>query len=90
MKTVLNQTPAPSDTKLKRTGMAGIAASVLALLVCEVPIILAVLGLGGLSAGAAVLRPPPMVELGAIVAMVVGTLLLAVVVARRLRQRRQT
>lgn len=90
MKTLLKQALAPDDTKLRRTGIASVAAGVLALLACEIPIILAVLGLGGLSAGAAALRPPPMVELAAIVVMVAGTLLLAVVLARRLRRRRRT
>jgi hypothetical protein len=90
MKTKLNQTFVPGDAKLKRTGITGIAAGVLALLACEIPIILAVLGLGGLSAGAAAFRPPPMVELAAIIVMVVGTLLLAVALTRRLRQRRRT
>ena len=89
MKALLNQALALSDAKLKRTGMAGIAAGVLALLACEIPIILAVLGLGSLSVGAAALHPPPMVELAAIVVIVVGTLLLAVALARRIRRRRR-
>lgn len=89
MKTDADQAHVPKDAKLKRTGLAGIAIGAIALLACEVPIILAVLGLGGLSASAAFFRPPAMVELGAIVIAVVGTFLLMIVFARRLFGRRR-
>ncbi|MEE9315116.1 MAG: hypothetical protein V3V02_10750 [Rhizobiaceae bacterium] len=75
------------DKKLKRSGMTGIAIGVLALLVCELPIILAVIGFGGLSAGALAFRPPPIVELIAVILFILGVLvLLTPMVRRKLKQ----
>ena len=82
----VSQTPpkAPEGEQLKRTGIVGIAIGALAVLACELPIILAVLGLGGLSAGAMALRPPPIIEIVAIIIAIVGAVLLLFVPVRRI------
>ncbi|MCH7806199.1 MAG: hypothetical protein IH995_03540 [Proteobacteria bacterium] len=75
--------------QLKRTGTFGIAIGALAILVCELPIILAVLGLGGLSAGAmALLRPIieifAIIEIFSIIIAIVGAVLLLFVLVRHI------
>ncbi len=78
-----------SDKKLKRRGVTGIAIGILAIVACELPIILAVIGLGGLSAGAMALRPPAFVELIAGVLFVIGASMLLYLLAKRLLRRRK-
>ena len=78
-----------SDRKLKRGGVAGIAIGILALLACELPIILAFVGLGGLSAGVMAFRPPEIVEIAAMVIFVIGASLLVYVFAKRLKRHRK-
>lgn len=56
---------------IRRASWTGIAAGVLAILVCELPIILAALGFAGLSAGARNLRLPALAE---IIAIAIGLL----------------
>ena len=56
--------------------MSGIALGALALLACELPIILVAIGLGGLSISAMALRPPPLVENIAIGLALIGSLFL--------------
>lgn len=69
---------------LHRTGVTGLAVAALALVTCELPVVLALLGLGGLSAGAAWVRPPAVVELIAVsIAVAAAGLLLAVHLRRR-------
>ena len=84
----VSQTPpkAPEGKQLKRAGTVGIAIGALAILVCELPIILAVLGLGELSAGVMALRPPPIIEIEivAIIIAIVGAVLLLFVLVRRI------
>ncbi len=84
------QPKALSDKKLKRGGMTGIAIGVLALLACELPIIFAVIGLGGLSASALTFRPPPIVELIAIILFILGALALIIPFVRRKLKKRKT
>ena len=81
----VSQTPpkAPEGKQLKRAGTVGIAIGGLAILVCELPIILAVLGLGGLSAGAMALHRP-IIEIVAIIIAIVGAGLLLFVFVRRI------
>lgn len=81
----VSQTPpeAPEGKQLKRAGTVGIAIGALAILVCELPIILAVLGLGGLSAGAMALHRP-IIEIVAINIAIVGAVLLLFVLVRRI------
>jgi hypothetical protein len=79
-----------SDKALKRSGLAGIGLGGAALVACELPIILTVIGLGGLSAGAVAFRPPAVVELVAIVLAGLGVAALGAWIARRIiRKRRQ-
>lgn len=81
----VSQTPpkAPEGKQLKRAGTVGIATGALAILICELPIILAVLGLGGLRAGAMALHWP-IIEIVAIIIAVVGAGLLLFVRVRRI------
>ncbi len=81
----VSQTPpmAPEGEQLKRTGTVGIAIGALAILVCELPIILAVLGLDGLSASAMALRRP-IIEIVAIIIAIVGAVLLLFVLVWRI------
>ncbi len=69
--------------RLGRGGVAGIAAGALALLACELPIVLALIGLGGFSTAAAALKPPFFVELGGIVLGGAGLVVLVALVIRR-------
>ena len=78
-----------SDKTLKRGGLSGIVIGVLALVACELPIILAFAGLGGLSAGATALRPPPFVELIASALFVIGVFVLSFLFLKRIRDRRK-
>ena len=62
---------------LRRTGLAGIALGGLALIACEVPLILALVGLGGLGSGTE-LAPSPYLEIvGAVLVVTGGGLLIA-------------
>ncbi len=79
-----------TDKKLKRRGVTGIAVGIVALVACELPIILAVVGLGGLSAGAMAFRPPAIVELIAVILFVIGAGILLFLLARRVRRRQKT
>ena len=56
--------------------MSGIALGALALLACELPIILVAIGLGGLGTSAMALRPLPLVENIAIGLALIGSLFL--------------
>ncbi|QJB69038.1 hypothetical protein [Parasphingorhabdus halotolerans] len=66
-----------NEKKLKRTGLSSLALGAMALLACELPVILAVIGFGGLSAGAKVLRPSQSIEILAIALVFIGSLLLS-------------
>ncbi len=68
--------------QLIRAGIVGIMIGALAILVCELPIILAVLGLGGFSAGAMALHWP-IIEIIAIIITLVGAVLLLFVLVQR-------
>ena len=72
----------PEGKQLIRTGIVGMAIGGLAILVCELPMILAVLGLGGF-AGAMALRWP-IIEIVAIIIAIVGAGLLLFVLVRRI------
>jgi acetyl-CoA carboxylase alpha subunit len=71
------------DKKLKRTGLSSVALGAIALLACELPIILAAIGFGGLSAGAMALRPSESVEILAITLVSIGGLLLLLHLLRK-------
>lgn len=74
---------------IKRTGVAGIVLGVMALFACEVPIILAFVGIGGLGAGTAAFAPTSLLEIGGMVLAVLGGTLLMVFKLRRMRSRRR-
>ena len=63
-------------TGLRRTGVAGIALGIITLLACELPIVLAVIGLGSLSAGTAAFKPPAIIETVGMLIGVIGAALL--------------
>lgn len=65
-----------SPTKrMKRLGTTGIAIGGLSILACELPIVLALVGLGGLSSTASIFSLPPMVEMIGITLGLLGLLL---------------
>ena len=74
---------------MRRAGLIGIALGGLAVLACELPLILAAIGLGGLSAIATKLQPPLAVEIAAIGFLVLGVAVLVIVTARRLMRMRR-
>lgn len=82
-------TPAKStfDTLMKRTGLAGVATGVMCLFVCELPVLLGVIGLGGLGAWLMHFQPTPVIEAAASVAIFAGATLY-VVWRRRTRHTR--
>ncbi len=73
-----------ADNRMKRGGVTGIAIGALALLACELPIILAVIGFGGLGAVINAFRPPPVVELIGVMFLIAGIGILAVLLAKRM------
>ena len=64
-----------STKGMKRVGKTGIAIGLLSILACELPIVLALVGLGGLSSAASILSLPPMVEMIGITVGLLGLLL---------------
>ncbi len=74
--------------RLRSTGIAGIALGVMAMLACELPVILALIGFGGLSAAAMAFRPTFLVEVVGILLAVMGAGLLIVFAVWRLWSRR--
>lgn len=79
----------PVEKKLRKSGLTGILLGVVALLACELPLVLTLTGLGTLSASASALRPPFWIEAIGIAAAVVGLLMLFVLVIRRWRNRNE-
>lgn len=73
------------NQKLRRTSAAGIFLGIAALIACELPIILALIGFGALSAAATALQPPFWMEVLAFVGLLLG---IAVLVGSTIRQRR--
>ena len=79
------QTDVNSSTKgprLRRSGVAGIALGMLALVACELPFILTFIGLGSLGAAASSLKPPFYIELAGVIIVVAGLLLLFISATR--------
>lgn len=72
------------EMKLRRVGSRGIVIGAVAVVACELPTILAAIGLGGLSAGAAWLQPPPVVEIIALALAAFGAIILAIGIAKRI------
>ena len=63
--------------RVKRLGSTGIVIGALSVLACELPIVLALVGLGGLSSVASVFSLPPMIEMIGITLGRLGLLLMA-------------
>lgn len=61
--------------RVKRLGTTGIAIGVMSILACEIPFVLALVGLGGLSSAASIFSLPPMVEMIGITLGVLGLFL---------------
>ncbi len=68
--------------------MAGVALGLGTLLVCELPIVLAILGLGAFSAPVRLFAPAPWIEAIGLVSVTVGLIVFTVLAAKRLRHRR--
>ena len=64
--------------RLRQTAWASIAVGILALLTCELPLILVAIGFGTLGTSVIALRPPPLVENIAIGLALMGFLILLV------------
>lgn len=73
----------PNGMTLKRVRISGILLGVLALLACELPIILAVVGMGGLSAATVYVQPGPIVVFGAVAMPIAGIATLLFLRGRR-------
>jgi len=54
-----------SESKLKRGGVTGIVIGVSVLLLCEIPLVLALVGLGGLATGALAFSPTLGIQIAA-------------------------
>ena len=70
------------EARLRRVGLAGLAFGVLALVTCELPVIVLLLGLFG--AGVLVFELPPLVEIAGLTAGVIGIGCLLAHAGRRL------
>ena len=66
-----------TNRRLRNLGATGIAIGTLSILACELPLMLALLGLGGLSSAASIFALPPTVEMIGITTGLLGLLLLA-------------
>jgi len=73
------------DKQLRSAGFSGLALGALALMACELPVIMAIVGVGGLGVGGAALRPPPIVEIVGGAAAGMGVVLLVIALVRRTR-----
>ncbi|MFT6045406.1 MAG: hypothetical protein ACI9WC_001106 [Arenicella sp.] len=80
-----------SSTKaVKRLGTSSIAIGVFSILACELPIVLALVGLGGLSSAASVFTMPPLIEVTGITIGVFGLLLVIALLIYRVVSRVQS
>ena len=70
------ETSKHSTRSAKRLGATGIAIGVLSILACELPIVLALVGLGGFGAAASEFSLPPMVEVIGLTLGILGFLLI--------------
>ena len=67
----VNAAPSTKAWSLKRTGLAGILLGMLALVACEIPIVIAFISIGGLATASAIAPALPL-ETGGIVAALAG------------------
>lgn len=75
--------------RVRRISWGSIVAGGLAILACELPIILAALGFAGLSAGAKALRLPVLIEITAIIIGLIGVLTLIAFAAVKVVKRQE-
>ena len=66
--------PRLRDKALKRSGLAGIVTGAACLLVCELPVLLTIIGLSGTAAMLAYFQPGPIIEAGASVLILAGSI----------------
>ena len=78
-----------SNAVLKRTGLMSVTTGLACLLVCELPVLLTVVGLTGIATGLSYLQPGPAIEAGASVLIVAGSIMY-VVWRRRFRDTRSS
>ena len=72
------------DRRLRHTGLAGIGIGLLTLLACELPIILALAGLGGLSSFVSIFKPGSTLELVGLAIGTSGILLVTFIALKRI------
>ena len=69
---------------LRRAGFAGIAFGLMSLALCELPLVLALIGVGSLGTAATMFKPHAFLEVAGLLAAVTGIILvLALAVLRR-------
>ena len=69
--------------RMKRIGQTGIAVGVLAVVACELPLLLAVAGLAGFGSGLSVFSLPPVIEMIGITIGFGGIMIIAGLLIRR-------
>lgn len=72
---MIEETSKQSTKNVERLGTTGIAIGVLSVLACELPIVFALVGLGGLSSAISAFSLPPMVEMVGITLGLLGLFL---------------
>ena len=72
-----------ANKSLRRTGIAGLILGALAIIACELPLLVALIGVGGLSASLAAFKPTAEVETAGIVAGATAAMLLLATALRR-------
>ncbi len=72
-----------SKRRVKRIGLTGVAIGLLTVLACELPILLAILGLAGISTSLSVYSLPPLIERIGYLLGFAGLLTIASLVALR-------
>jgi len=70
---------------MRRTSITGIALGLAALIACELPILLALIGLGSLGAAASILQPPFWIEVASAIVILLGILVLVGLAIRHRR-----
>ena len=78
-----------TEKKITKSSLAGICLGVAALIACELPLVLAVIGFGTLSTVASALSPPFWLEIVGICAAIFGVLLILGVAIRRILAKNQ-
>jgi len=81
---------APHEKRgLRRFGLAGIAFGLMSLALCELPLVLALIGFGSLGSAAMMLKPHPLLEVASLVAAVTGMVLVVFLAVLHRRKKTQ-